>query len=300
MLKTTILAAAIPAALLLAGPAAAQISEPLRGMLEAAIDSGNAGEVDTVAKYAKRARPDEAAEIDALVHGWKDKVAERKIADLKNATFLERWEGQGQLGFSRSTGGSNDLGLNAGLQLKRLGADWTHAFRSQIDYQKSNDVVTRERITAALESQFRFEDNAFAFGQAQYDRDRVQGIAQRFAISGGLGWTVVDDPGLRIALKGGPAYRYTDYRTAPNERVLTGLAALDGRWRIATGVTLTQHAETFVAAQNSTFASTTALDTSILGPLKARFSYTLDYQTQPPVGAVDLNTLSRASLVYDF
>ncbi len=300
MLKTTIFAAAIPAALLLAGPAAAQISEPLRGMLEAAIDSGNAGEVDTVAKYAKRARPDEAAEIDALVRGWKDKVAEREIADLRNATFLERWEGQGQLGFSRSTGGSNDLGLNAGLQLKRLGADWTHALRSQIDYQKSNAVVTRERITAALESQYRFSDNAFAFGQAQYDRDRVQGIEQRFAISGGLGWTAVDDPGLRIALKGGPAYRYTDYRNAPDERVITGLAALDGRWTITTGVTLSQHAETFIAADNSTFASTTALDTSILGPLKARFSYTLDYQTQPPVGAVDLNTLSRASLVYDF
>ena len=167
-------------------------------------------------------------------------------------------------------------------------------------FTTSSEEAGLERITAALESQYRFEDNAFAFGQAQYDRDRVQGIAQRFAISGGLGWTVVDDPGLRIALKGGPAYRYTDYRTAPNERVLTGLAALDGRWRIATGVTLTQHAETFVAAQNSTFASTTALDTSILGPLKARFSYTLDYQTQPPAGAVDLNTLSRASLVYDF
>ena len=281
-------------------PAAAQLTDPVRSMIETAIASGNAGEVDTVAKYAKLAQPDEAAEIDAMVSGWKTKVAERKIADLRNADLFERWKGQGQLGFSRATGKSNDIGFNAGLQLKRQGADWTHELRSQIDYQKSNDVVTRERIVAALEAQYRFDDSAFAFGQAQFERDRVQGIDARYAISGGLGWTVVDTSALRLALKGGPAFRHTAYRPDRSEDVITALAALDGRWSIASGVTLNQRAETFIATDNSTFASTTALDTSIIGALKARLSYTLDYQTRPPVGGVDLNTLSRASLVYDF
>ncbi len=287
-------------AVLLASPAAAQLSDPVRVMLEGAIESGNASEVDTVAKYAKTAFPEDADAIDAMVGGWKTKVAERKRAELESANLLDRWEGEGQLGFTRSTGTSSDIGLNSALRLKRVGLDWTHALRAQVDYQESNGVTTRERIMAALESQYRFDDNAFAFGQFQFDRDRVQGVEQRYAISGGLGWTVVEQPDLRIALKGGPAYRYTRYRRDGDEQVITGLGAVDSRWTVASGIALTEQAQALVATDNSTFTSTTALDANLIGSLSARLSYTLDYQTAPPPGLVDLSTLSRVSLVYGF
>ena len=287
-------------AVLLASPAAAQLSDPVRVMLEGAIESGNASEVDTVAKYAKTAFPEDADAIDAMVGGWKTKVAERKRAELESANLLDRWEGEGQLGFTRSTGTSSDIGLNSALRLKRVGLDWTHALRAQVDYQESNGVTTRERIMAALESQYRFDDNAFAFSQFQFDRDRVQGVEQRYAISGGLGWTVVEQPDLRIALKGGPAYRYTRYRRDGDEQVITGLGAVDSRWTVASGIALTEQAQALVATDNSTFTSTTALDANLIGSLSARLSYTLDYQTAPPPGLVDLSTLSRVSLVYGF
>ncbi len=300
-----LLAAVLLTGTMASSSAAAQRSGPppadlVQTMLEAAIAGGNAGEVDTVAKYAKRAQPGQAAAIDAMVSGWKTKVQERKLADLRNADLFERWDGEGQLGFSRTTGNSSDIGLNAGLRLEREGADWTHELRSQVDYQKSNGTVTRERAVAALESQYRFDDRRFAFGQAQFERDRIQGIAQRYALSGGVGWTVLDRADLRLSLKGGPAYRRTRYRTGRSEDVLTGLLALDGRWSIADGLTVTERAESFIATDNSTFSSTTALDARLIGALSARLSYTLDYQTEPQPGRVDLNTLSRASLVYDF
>lgn len=287
-------------AVMLASPAAAQLSDPVRVMLEGAIESGNASEVDTVAKYAKTAFPEDADAIDAMVNGWKTKVAERKRAELESANLLDRWEGEGQLGFTRSTGTSSDIGLNSALRLKRVGLDWTHALRAQVDYQESNGVTTRERIMAALESQYRFDDSAFAFGQFQFDRDRVQGVEQRYAVSGGLGWTVVEQPDLRIALKGGPAYRYTRYRRDGDEQVITGLGAVDSRWTVASGIALTEQAQALVATDNSTFTSTTALDANLIGSLSARLSYTLDYQTAPPPGLVDLSTLSRVSLVYGF
>lgn len=287
-------------AVLLASPAAAQLSDPVRVMLEGAIESGNASEVDTVAKYAKTAFPEDADAIDAMVVGWKTKVAERKRAELESANLLDRWEGEGQLGFTRSTGTSSDIGLNSALRLKRVGLDWTHALRAQVDYQESNGVTTRERIMAALESQYQFDDSAFAFGQFQFDRDRVQGVEQRYAVSGGLGWTVVEQPDLRIALKGGPAYRYTRYRRDGDEQVITGLGAVDSRWTVASGIALTEQAQALVATDNSTFTSTTALDANLIGSLSARLSYTLDYQTAPPPGLVDLSTLSRVSLVYGF
>ena len=134
---------------------------------------------------------------------------------------------------------------------------------------------------------------------AVWDADAIA-ARKRLIADAGLGWTVVDNAKLRLSLKGGPAFRHTSYRLEDTENVITALGALDGRWSMTKSLTLNQHAETFIATDNSTFASTTAVDARILGALSARLSYTIDYQTSPPVGAVDLNTLSRASLVYDF
>ena len=77
-------------AVLLASPAAAQLSDPVRVMLEGAIESGNASEVDTVAKYAKTAFPEDADAIDAMVGGWKTKVAERKRAELEMVELVTK------------------------------------------------------------------------------------------------------------------------------------------------------------------------------------------------------------------
>jgi len=38
----------------------------------------------------------------------------------------------------------------------------------------------------------------------------------------------------------------------------------------------------------------------LIGSLSARFSYTVEHETNPPVGRLKTDTLSRASLVYDF
>ncbi|WP_373491455.1 YdiY family protein [Parasphingorhabdus sp.] len=292
--------AALVAVICITSPAKAQIADPLRAAIDAAIEGGNASEVDTVAKFAKKAQPDAVDDIDALVGAWKTRTADDKQAALAQAGLFDNWEGEGQLGFLRTTGNTDNLGFNAGLRIGRNGLDWTHELRALVDYQKTNDIITRERIMAAVESQYRFDETAFAFGQLQYERDRFQGVRSRYAVAGGIGWTVLDEPSYRLALKAGPAFRHTDYTDGVSEDVITGLAALDGEWTIASGLKLTEHAETFVAADNSTLTSTTALDAKLIGALSARLSYTLDYETAPPAGQVKLDTLSRASLVYDF
>ena len=55
----------LPAAML-AAPAAAELPEPVRAMIEAAMATGDAAKVKTVVEIAKQTNPGDAAEIDAL------------------------------------------------------------------------------------------------------------------------------------------------------------------------------------------------------------------------------------------
>lgn len=55
---------------LLATPAQAQLADPVRAMIEAAIATGDADKVDAVAEIARTTNPDHVAEIDALLAGF--------------------------------------------------------------------------------------------------------------------------------------------------------------------------------------------------------------------------------------
>jgi putative salt-induced outer membrane protein len=55
-----------------------------------------------------------------------------------------------------------------------------------------------------------------------------------------------------------------------------------------------------IDSDNTSFTATSAFDAKLLGALSARFSYTIEHETNPPVGRIKTDTLSRATLVYDF
>jgi len=92
------------------------------------------------------------------------------------------------------------------------------------------------------------------------------------------------------------------------------LVGLDLDWKISdnlkfsqdTGGTYASDAQGFTSASavidsdNISFAATSAFDAKLLGALSARFSYTIEHETNPPVGRIKTDTLSRATLVYDF
>lgn len=52
--------------------------------------------------------------------------------------------------------------------------------------------------------------------------------------------------------------------------------------------------------RNTSIDLVTGLDSTIYRTLKARFSYSVECNSNPPPGAVQTDTLSRVTLIYDF
>lgn len=301
----------------LATPAHAEVPEAVKAMIEAAIETGDKGKVATVVDFAKQTNPDDVDAIDELHRAFLDDQAELTKAEaakrkeaIRSAGFFERWSGKGEIGAFRSTGNSENLGLAAGLQLEREGVDWTHKLRANADYQRSNGRTSREKFYAAYEPRLQVNDRLFSYGLVQFDRDRFQGFDGRYAISGGLGYRVVDNSALDLSVKAGPAFRHTDYTSAEDESRIAALLGVDFDWRITDRLTLTQdtnavaeaggQAVAIIDSSNTTLNLITGLNAKVSDRLSTRFTYTVDYVSDPPPGAASSDTLSRFTLVYGF
>ncbi|WP_370034131.1 DUF481 domain-containing protein [Qipengyuania mesophila] len=300
-----------------AAPARAELPEGARAMIDAALATGDKAKVATVLDLARSTWPDDSAEIDAVASAFEASFAakqaeaeKQKEQTIRNAGLFDMWKGEGELGGFQSSGNSNTVGITAGLKLKREGIDWSHRLRARFDYQRQNGVTSREQLFLAYEPRWQFDENLFAYGLSQFERDQIQGIDARYAISGGLGYQVLAKDGLSLSLKAGPAYRVTDYTDGRKDSRIAALAGLDFDWKVFDRLTLTQDASAvaetggeavvLIDSANTTINFVTGLDFVVSDRLRARMSYQLDYDSSPPAGKVSTDTLTRATLIYGF
>lgn len=308
---------AVASLVVFSSSASAELPEGARQMIAAALETEDDAKIKTVLELARKTWPDDKAELNAVQAEWNKKRAAKLAAEeeakkeaIRTAGIFERWKGEGELGGFQSSGNSNTVGISAGLKLTREGIDWSHRFRGRFDYQRQNGVTSREQWFAAYEPRWQFDEDIFAYGLTQYERDQIQGVDMRLAVSGGLGYKVVDKPDLKLSVKAGPAYRLTNYTDGPTEDRLAALAGLDFDWKIFDRLTFTQDANAvaetggeavvLVDSSNTTINLVSGLNFNVNNHLRARMSYQLDYDSNPPSGKVSTDTLTRATFIYGF
>lgn len=316
--RLVILRAFATAALTLSSAASAELPPPVRAMIDAAIATGDKAKIATVIELARQTNPQDEAEVNAIDAAFKTDLAVREKAraaaaeqKIRQAGLFDNWGGKGEFGASRSSGNSDTMGVSLALTLERKGIDWSHKVRARADYQRSNGLTSREQLFASYEPRYQIDDGLFAYGLAQFERDPLQGFSGRYALSGGLGYNLIDEEYLDLAVKAGPAYRLTTFVTGDSENSLAGLVGLDFDWRINDRLSLTQDANAVTAGGggqataligggNTSVNLVTGLNAKISSRFGARLSYQIDYNSNPPRGAVSTDTLSRMTVVYDF
>lgn len=289
-------------ALVAASPAFALQSppSPIQTMVDDVFASGSDAEIAAVVKYARRVAPDMAESLDRRLAS---RISERTAAEqarLANPAPLANWSGRGEVGASMAEGNTDTLGGYAAFNAARQGVRWRHELRAEAAYQETNGVRSQERLMAAYEPRYKVSERLSAYGLLQAEHDPVLGYDARYSVSAGLGYGVVRRPALTVDLQGGPAFRHTNPLTGPNEFGFSGRAALDARWQLRPGVQLTQTGSAFLDSRGNTLSATTGLEAQLFGPLAARLSYNVQYESQPTAGRVTTDTLSRITLVYGF
>lgn len=316
------LKSAVLAAVLVAPTAAqAELPDAVRAMIEKAQSEDDIEAMAVLIDLADETFPGNSEELNAIMKSHRDRVEAKlaaqaeeerlaKEAEIRNAGLFDNWSGKGEFGAFNSSGNSSNTGLTASVGLTRQGINWRHKLRARADYQRSNGTTTREQYFAAYEPNLTISDRLFAYALAQYERDRFQGFSARYAVSGGLGYQIIDNDNLKLSAKAGPAYRVTDFVDGTSESSIAGLIGVDFDWSITDRLKLTQDtnavaeaggsAVAIIDGNNTSINVVTGLNAKLSDSLSARLSYTVEHDTNPPAGAVKTDTLSRITIIYDF
>lgn len=303
--------------LFMAVPAHAEIPPPVQAMVDAALATDDAGKVQTVIDLAIQTNPGAEGELRQILAQYRaHKAAQAALAavdkeqKIREAGLIDLWSGKGQIGAFQSSGNSNDAGISASLDLTRSGIDWRHQLRARADYQRSNGRTSREQYVFVYEPQYRISPSLFTYALAQYEHDRFQGYTGRYSLSGGIGYDILKKSSVSLSAKLGPAFRRTEFTDGTSANNLGGLLGLDFDWKLSKALTLTQdtnliadsgtRAAIIIDSGNTSIVVVTGLEAKISDRLTTRVSYTLEYDSNPPVGAVSTDTLSRFTLVYGF
>ncbi len=268
-------------------------------VLDAAIKSNDMAAVDAIAKYAAPGNPQIAAKVAA----YKDEQAKKASAAAEEKLqggFFDNWSGTGELGAYSATGNTSNTGISGGLGLTKEGRHWRYKFRALADYQRTSGVTSRNQATVAFEPNYKFNERLFAYGLAQYERDRFQGFTSRYTLSGGLGYKVINTDAMQLDVKAGPAWRKTKFTTGVSDSSIAGLGAMDFSWKISPNITFSENAAAYVQSGNSTFSALSAVTAKLSSAFSARLSYQVNHESNPPAGLKKTDTLSRVSLVYGF
>lgn len=290
---------ALPVVFLLASPALAEpIPAPVAAMIEAA--AANPDQLKVVADIARKTNPASAAEIDARVAEINAAAAKAREEKLASQGMLEGWTGNGELGGFISSGNTENRGLAVGVNLTKETRHWKHAFRGIVDYQEDQGVTSRERYFAGYEGNWKFTPRGFAVLALSFEKDRFTGFTSRFTQALGLGYRLVDTPALTIAVDGGPALRQTRFTNGVNQTELAARAALNAKWVISPILSFTETATYYSDQGNSSLLSLSQLTARLNGWLSARMSFQINNESNPPPGRENTDTVTRATLVYNF
>lgn len=314
---TAVAQAAEPQAVAAAAGQDAELPGAIAAIIDAALASGDRAEIDAVVRTAKRALPQSIAAIDRHLAGRvnapvslappSSALAANGTAPVSKALTTAhsdsaplKWSGEGEAGAFVNTGNAPGIGLVGGFKMLVEGENWRIGTNARADYQETNSVITREQYRFSAEPNYKFDERGYLFGLGQYEQDRFQGFASRYSVSGGLGYSVLKSDSARLSVKAGPAWRVTEPVAAARESVVAGLASLEAKVKITPSLEYSQDASIYSDATGSTFYTLAALDSKLIGKLKARFSYMVQHETAPELGRLGTDTTSRLSLVYGF
>lgn len=261
--------------------------------------------VKAAAEFSQNSRPGLALKADA------NGSTSGKTPSGAGFLDLGAWEGGVELGMSTSSGNTEEQAFAVGLELKRvISKRWDHKLDFDMDYARRLGLTSKERYAAHYELFYRRWDRTYLYAFLAGERDRFSAFDYRITESVGVGYQVFEGPRQKWSLEGGPGLRQTKLNT-----ILLGtqppaggsfgneiIAVLNSNYefQFTEGLSFSNKTKVFVGEARTTIANEAGLKVRLNGALSARLSFDVKYDSEVLAGTHKTDTLTRATIVYDF
>lgn len=210
-------------------------------------------------------------------------------------------KGEGELGFTSSSGNTTSDSLNARLGITRTHDQWTHNANLNVLKASTNHVSSSDSLVFKEKSQYNFAEKEYVFGNLQYENDKFSGFDYRASLAFGIGSRFIQNDSHTLDASLGLGYR-TSKDTATQIINDEGIVTADAFYEyiISPNASFSEAISAESGADNTHGESLTALKTKINGNLSSKISYLIKHNSDVPVLVEKTDKIMTVSLMYSF
>ncbi len=219
---------------------------------------------------------------------------------LAEEPLNNKWSGNAELGYLKSTGNTENKSLHAKAKLINERVKWKHTGTFAMTNKSDRGTTIAKRWYVTGQSDYKINTASYVFAALSHENDDFSGYDYQSTATIGYGNHIISNDSLKLDLEAGAGTRQSklDSGASLSETILKGAANLI--WTISKTSTFTQDFSIESGDENTITRSLTALTMQIVGNLSSKISYSIKHSSDVPVGIVKKDTESIISLLYKF
>lgn len=201
-----------------------------------------------------------------------------------------------------ATSGSTESGATNGAFDARLEYTvWRHTLRLRASRASEEGETTAERYNGSWQSDYKFSERSYFFGNANYQRDRFAAFERSGAVSLGVGRRFIETDTVELDGEVGVGRRYQQAQgTDDFDGEAIARFQSDFLWRFSDTAEFTQSVAIESGESNTTTESVTAIKSQLTGALAFRLSHTVEHNTDVPPDEASTDRITAVSVEYGF
>lgn len=222
------------------------------------------------------------------------------LPSLANAQL----SGAGELGYSNSTGNTENTALFAALMLNYDQELYQLKSLLENSYKSENGDQTEERYLLDVQGNYFLDDikDLYAFAGLRFEKDQFADIELDTTISGGVGKTLYKDSQSKMTGEIGLGQQTIDYVSSgtdtDSQTVVIG--KLDFSHQINEQVSFSQDLSYRAGSESAKLETNTGVKVKVAAKANLKLTYKYRHNDSPPAGTKEEDTQTLITLNYDF
>jgi len=219
---------------------------------------------------------------------------------MSHAVVAGEWTGEGEFGFTSTSGNTDSQSLNAKLGIGKKYEKWSHNAKVDVLQSSDNNVDSADSFVVTEKSEYKFAEKTFAFGRVRHEEDKFSGFDHQSVISFGVGHMFIENEKHTLQASAGVGYKDLE----DDLGVDTQDSVFDGEFKYAFAISKTSafNQNLFVeSGESNTYSkSETFLKLVVVGNLGAKIGYEVKHNSDVPAGTEKTDKKTTVTLVYSF
>lgn len=211
-------------------------------------------------------------------------------------------KGEGEVGYTQTSGNTKTSSLNAKLSLSKDVDAWSHRGELGILSAATDAKTTAESYTLKARTKYRFAGPRYGFASLRYENDRFSGYDYQGALVIGLGTRLIENArGMTLDADAGIGGR-TSQDAVTGKSSQEAVLLINGNFAapLSDSATFSEDLSIEGGSDNTYIESVTGLKLKVMDDLAAKIAYTVKRNSSVPAGTKQTDLQTAVTLVYAF